>query len=213
MMTVTVMCTNCPSVSKACVIFTVRGMRVALSGEQLRNPSVFLERAAMRPMAFQYGTEDLCIKITGYRLLGGDERVRLNIPPSLPTHGRPTHYYRSTWYSTSSTCSSGTLITQFKEFVLGFPFFMISHHNGDRPSPSPGGLLSTPPARQVGSWRPIFRQRHLVLPCGAGVAGSRSRGGQGTGSSNFARRKPKSKESGPHSALELLSFMRIFHCL
>ena len=36
--------------------------------------------------------------------------------------------------------------------------------------PSPGGHLSTPPARRVGHWRLFFRRDHRGLMCGAGVA-------------------------------------------
>ena len=50
---------------------------------------------------------------------------------------------------------------------------------------SPGGLLSTPPARRVRRWGPFFRRLHLVLPCGAGVA--QPRGPEGSGGARESR--------------------------
>lgn len=81
MLTMVRLCTVCPVTGMGCVIFMVRGMRVALSGEQLRNPSIFLEVAATRPMVLQHATEDLCIQMAGYRLTGGNEEVQMDIPP------------------------------------------------------------------------------------------------------------------------------------
>ena len=73
-------CASCPSSLKGCVLFSVRGMRVALSGEQLRDPSVFLHQAAEKPVALQHATEELCIDMCGYRLSGGDGRPLRNVP-------------------------------------------------------------------------------------------------------------------------------------
>ena len=49
--------------------------------------------------------------------------------------------------------------------------------------PSPGGHLSTPPARRVGRRRPFFTQGHQGLLREEGVAPPRGRGGSGGGCS------------------------------
>ena len=44
---------------------------------------------------------------------------------------------------------------------------------------SPGGRVSTPPARRVEHWQQFFRRGHRGLMCGAGVARSWCRGESG----------------------------------
>ena len=46
-------------------------------------------------------------------------------------------------------------------------------------NPSPGGHLSTPPARRVGRWLPSFSWEYRGLPRGAGVAPPCVRGESG----------------------------------
>ena len=60
--------------------------------------------------------------------------------------------------------------------MVGFHFFNDSPPSRGASDPSPGGRLSTPPARRVGHWRSFFRRGHGGLLCGAGVAPPRGRG-------------------------------------
>ena len=60
--------------------------------------------------------------------------------------------------------------------VLGFLFFYDYPPPRRASDPSPGGRLSTPPARRVGHRRPFFRRGLRGLLCGAGVELPRGRG-------------------------------------
>ena len=62
--------------------------------------------------------------------------------------------------------------------------------------PSPGGHLPMPPAHRVRLRRPFVRRRHLRgLPCGAGVARSRGRGGSGGARESRCPARPTKTEA------------------
>lgn len=81
-------CPNCPVTDEHSLVFGVRGMRIALTGEQLRNPGAFLEAAASKPMALQHAFEDLCNQLVGYRLYRGSETVVGGVPAWRRANGR-----------------------------------------------------------------------------------------------------------------------------
>lgn len=73
-------CISCPIDSRGMVIVTVANIRIALNGEQLTRPSIFIELALRRPLALHKANEMLYIIMTRSTLHLGDMHTRGAIP-------------------------------------------------------------------------------------------------------------------------------------
>ena len=118
-------------------------------------------------------------------------RVYQHTHPHPPTRSRPTHSTTTMHSSTTVVVRTAALTHAINVCVrAGILTFWASHVKGGDKTPrkqkkSPGVLLSTPPARRVWRWGPFFRRKHLVQPCGAGLARCCGRAG-----SDGARQQP-----------------------